>query len=634
MHVSHLCKIGHWHGLGGNAADCPYCSEDGQCGGGMSLPYPLKADKDLRTRLLFRALFHSRLHDPFKEFDTDNVQTEDALHHHYDFETGWHIKPVQVKIESKEMGRGALRSVYRCLIRDPDSCNIMWRNATPLVAKLYIDGAHDRDDYRNDVKMQMVAKQYATWFNKEEKAPSQIDFVEASYIKLLDRNPQQRYAIESFIDGTYAKFNTNAGSLTVSTETGRVRSTPQAFSHYTFERSGKKELVVDIQGVGALYTDPQIVTESGKEYGDGNIGLAGFALFFHAHRCNHVCKAMGLTPFDTYETVVDPKAPPPKISLGDQSLLQTATKLGALDVKQNAPLVKIAEPVETPPSPSHKRPQGKRRRASQVDGGILGGAGAKRRRSVSHFLKKEDFPHFVDIDTSKIPPTPTVEALVHFKLAIMHQSGRLEESGATNHQACLYHFQRAAQLGHVTSMVALAKLHSDTAYHKDILPEVSIEDKPLALALLSAAGERGHEHATANLATSNHHGYLSEKPDWQQAAHWYQKYITLRADAASCGSPMQGKSEEEPEHVMGEHSYGWEEHGLCMADVMLALAELYSQGGNGLERDPQQAYDWYGEAAEEFMNVMKGKLANRCYEKQAELEAELPDEEEDGDVTM
>lgn len=47
---------------------------------------------------------------------------------------------------------------------------------------------------------------------------------------------------------------------------------PQAFSHFTFERSGHQLIVVDIQGVGDLYTDPQIHTEKGTDFGDGNLG--------------------------------------------------------------------------------------------------------------------------------------------------------------------------------------------------------------------------------------------------------------------------------------------------------------------------------------------------------------------------
>jgi hypothetical protein len=37
-------------------------------------------------------------------------------------------------------------------------------------------------------------------------------------------------------------------------------------------------LCVDIQGVGDLYTDPQIHTLDGQGYGDGNLALRGEAL--------------------------------------------------------------------------------------------------------------------------------------------------------------------------------------------------------------------------------------------------------------------------------------------------------------------------------------------------------------------
>ena len=64
----------------------------------------------------------------------------------------------------------------------------------------------------------------------------------------------------SFFEGKYVKYNSNSGFVL---DDEAHRQTPQAFSHLTFERSGHQLVVVDIQGVGDLYTDPQIHTASG-----------------------------------------------------------------------------------------------------------------------------------------------------------------------------------------------------------------------------------------------------------------------------------------------------------------------------------------------------------------------------------
>ena len=80
------------------------------------------------------------------------------------------------------------------------------------------------------------------------------------------------------LSGNYVKYNSNSGFTSED-----HRRTPQAFSHFTFEESNREKMVIDIQEVNDLWTDPQIHSANGLDYGDGNLGVRGMALFLLSH---------------------------------------------------------------------------------------------------------------------------------------------------------------------------------------------------------------------------------------------------------------------------------------------------------------------------------------------------------------
>ena len=106
----------------------------------------------------------------------------------------------------------------------------------------------------------MDAKLWGEEFNRHHP-PKQVDFFQMAVLEFVDRPDRPLYHVENFIEGNYVKYNSNSGFV-LGDDTHR--QTPQAFSHFTFERSGHEIMVVDIQGVGDLYTDPQIHTVSGN----------------------------------------------------------------------------------------------------------------------------------------------------------------------------------------------------------------------------------------------------------------------------------------------------------------------------------------------------------------------------------
>ncbi|KAJ0404805.1 hypothetical protein P43SY_003481 [Pythium insidiosum] len=174
-------------------------------------------------------------------------------------------------------------------------------NQMSYVAKIAIDPNEDPDTYFRDVEMQAVASKFAKLYNSYNP-PRRVEFLDAWIMQLVPTshngceddtsNITMRgmiCGVEIYIPGEYHKHNNNFGYVSE-----LERNTPQAFSHFTYEASGRQMLIVDIQGVADHYTDPQIHTRSGKEFGKGNLSVRGFERFLASHRCNPICRYLKL----------------------------------------------------------------------------------------------------------------------------------------------------------------------------------------------------------------------------------------------------------------------------------------------------------------------------------------------------
>ncbi|KAL4471762.1 hypothetical protein ABPG74_008655 [Tetrahymena malaccensis] len=158
----------------------------------------------------------------------------------------------------------------------------------------------EKEQMVKDLESQYICQHIVNTFNDRvseyvQSTENLKNFVHCFIYELESPDPENEfkyYSVENYIEGEYVKFNNNAGWTNFKFDEPGLLS--QALSHYSYQMTEGYLLIVDLQGVGGLLTDPQIHCMDQNRFGSGNLGYQGIFKFFLTHQCNKYCQNLNL----------------------------------------------------------------------------------------------------------------------------------------------------------------------------------------------------------------------------------------------------------------------------------------------------------------------------------------------------
>lgn len=203
---------------------------------------------------------------------------------------------VNLKLEDESFATGGFRIAYKAKSQPDDGKLYVLKKYTSESLKNLqrleeTPHAHARKSVQLNALASNFAKQLCSELESEDYI--KLSYNNLSYGTILET--KEVITLEPFIDGQFLKHVNNDGTV-IQTGT-HIQLMAETFSHYSYSKSNKQLMVLDIQGSNEVMFDPEIATtwDTFDKNGElffcmGNLSKDAIQTFFQHHQCNDICR--------------------------------------------------------------------------------------------------------------------------------------------------------------------------------------------------------------------------------------------------------------------------------------------------------------------------------------------------------
>ena len=242
-----------------------------------------------------------RLAKPITEFEklTETLQLSNF---HLEKMLWSQPRNVKMEIEKEPFSSGGFRSAFKA-------------KSVPRDGEIYVVKKYSEETTKSLTELKETCEAHARKSVQLHELAS--DFAEKLKIDLIDKNYNGEFfryvkvgfgealstseivTIEKFIPGEFSKYVNNDGTINFEYQNDK-RLMAETLCHYSYYKSEKKLMLLDIQGSNWDLYDPEIATD-GSSFDDdellfcmGNLSTEALRKFFKEHACNDICKMLNL----------------------------------------------------------------------------------------------------------------------------------------------------------------------------------------------------------------------------------------------------------------------------------------------------------------------------------------------------